>query len=340
MSQSALAEALDVTQGYISKIEAGMLSVADEKLVALAQVLRYPLHFFYQSGPLMGVSITEIFHRKRQEVPQRLLAKIHACVEVRIRNIAVLLRSVEMECKIPRFDIDEYESPADVARLVRAYCHIPRGPIQDLVQTLESYGVIVAPMNFETPKVDAISRWIPGLPPIFCVNMGVPKDRLRYSIAHELGHVVMHGGASPDMENEANKFAAEFLLPAQEIAADLIGIDLPRLAQLKRYWRVSMASLLHRAEDLQTITPSKARSLWAQMSKAGYRTREPVELDTQGDHPWLLHQLVAAHLNDLGYTTADMARILPLLEDELWAFYLQDQPEVATPERRRRMYAI
>lgn len=337
LSQAVLAEALDSTQGYVSKIETGVLIVSDEKLEMLCGVLNYPPEFFFQSGPLMGVGISEIFHRKRQDVPQKLLTKIHAGVEIRIRHVAQLMRALELSCNVPRFDIDEYGEPEEIARLTRAYWQLPRGPIPDLVQIIESAGGVVVPMDFETSKVDAISRWIAQLPPTFCVNKDTPKDRLRYSLAHEIGHMIMHGNPSAEMEIEANRFASEFLMPERDIRPDLIGLTLGKLAQLKRYWKVSMAALIHRAKDLGTITAHKARSLWVQMSSAGYKTYEPVELAADGEQPRLLAHMIDAHLQQLGYTPAQMRRVIPLCDEELWSFYLRAHAQDELPQARRKM---
>lgn len=337
LSQAALAEAMEATQGYVSKIETGVLAVSDDKLNMLCNVLHYPPEFFFQSGPLMGVGISEIFHRKRQDVPQRLLTKIHACVEVRIRHVAQLMRALDLSCNVPRFDVDEYGDPEEIARLTRAYWHLPRGPIPDLVQTIESAGGVVVQMDFETAKVDAISRWIPQLPPTFCINRDTPKDRLRFSLAHEIGHMVMHGTPSAEMETEADRFASEFLMPERDIRPDLIGLTLGKLAQLKRYWKVSMAALVHRAKDLGTITANKARALWAQMSKAGYKTHEPVELAADGEQPRLLNHMIAAHMQRLGYTPSQMRRVIPLGDDELWAFYLRAYAQDELPQARTRV---
>jgi len=337
LSQAALAEALDATQGYVSKIETGLLAVSDERLEALSGILNYPSEFFFQSGPLMGVGISEIFHRKRQDVPQKLLTKIHASVEIRIRHVAHLMRALDLSCNVPRFDIDEYGDPQEIARLTRAYWHLPRGPIPDVMQTLESAGGVVVPMDFETTKVDAISRWIPQLPPTFCVNQDAPKDRLRYSLAHEIGHMIMHGSPSPDMEIEADLFASEFLMPERDIRPDLVDLTLGKVAQLKRYWKVSMAALIHRAKDLGTITANKARSLWAQMASAGYKTHEPVELATDGEQPRLLAHMIDAHMKHLGYTPAEMRHVIPLNGDELRSFYLRSHMQEELPQARSRV---
>ncbi len=334
LSQEGLAERLGVTQGRVSKIEAGLLPVPDDLLDGLSRVLDYPRQFFFREGAAIGVGIAELFHRKRQDVPKKTLSKLHARIALRLREATDLLRATEIPCNVPRMDIDAYDGRADdIARLVRAGWRLPRGPIHDLVTALEDAGVVVVPMDFETPKVDAISRWLPGLPPFFFVNQAIPKDRCRFSLAHELAHVVMHDLANPDMERQANQFAAELLLPEREVRADLSDLSLAKLALLKRYWKVSMSALLKRAEDLGTVTPRRARALWAEMARAGYNRREPVELDPGGEQPILLHELVETHITELGYTESDMGSLVALNPGELWALYLQGHDLTRPPLR-------
>jgi Zn-dependent peptidase ImmA (M78 family) len=159
---------------------------------------------------------------------------------------------------------------------------------------------------------------------LFFVNESVPKDRYRLSLAHELGHMVMHTYPTPDIEAQAFQFAAEFLLPEREVKMDLHQVDLPKLVNLKRYWRVSMAALLKRAEELGMVTPNRARYLWTQMGKAGYTKREPIELDITGEQPRLLREIVEAHQKELGYSIEDLRVLLPLNDDEL-SEYLEDR---------------
>ncbi len=328
-SQKELADSLDVTQGRISKIEMGLLPVPDDLLETLSRILDYPTHFFFQEGSLVGVGLAEIFHRKRQDVPKKILSKVYAQIDIRYRHIEALLRAVEIPCNVPRLDIDEYGGHAEeIARILRERWHLPRKPIQDLTKTVEDAGIVVIPVDFETPRIDAISRWIPGLPPLFFVNKDIPKDRYRWSLTHELGHVVMHTLPNADMEKQANQFAAEFLMPEREIRADLTNLDLAKLTILKRYWKVSMAAILHRAGDLKAITTNQARYLWAQMARAGYKTHEPIELETGGELPSLLDELIEIYRKDLGYSIADLQEVIPLNEEELWSMYLQghDQP--------------
>jgi len=325
LGQKALAETLKVSQGTISKIETGLIPLSDEMIEMLSEVLDYPEHFFRQEGKSAGIGIAEIFHRKRQSVPQRVLNKIYAQIEIRIKHISTLLVSTEVSSNIPKMDVDEYGGRVEeIARAVRSQWNIPRGPIRDMTEAIEDAGGIIIPFDFETSLVDAISRWVPGLPPLFFMNERIPKDRYRLSLGHELGHMVMHTYPTPDIEEQAFRFAAEFLMPERDILMDLDNLNLPKLANLKRYWRISMAALLKRADELETIKPNQVRYLWAQMSKAGYKTNEPIELDVSGERPHLLYELIEAHQNDLGYTIEDLRMLIPLNDDELWKFYLQD----------------
>jgi Zn-dependent peptidase ImmA (M78 family)/DNA-binding XRE family transcriptional regulator len=325
LSQKKLAQALDVTQGTISKIETGLIPVSNEMIEMLSQVLNYPPHFFRQEGDITSIGIAEIFHRKRQSVPQHVLNRIYAQIEIRIKHVYSLLLSVEIPSNIPKMDVDEYSGQVEeIARAVRTRWQIPRGPIQDVTEVIEDAGGIIIALDFETLFVDAISRWIPGLPPLFFVNEHIPKDRYRLSLVHELGHIVMHTYPTPDIEEQAFRFAAEFLLPERDVIMDLRNLNLPKLVNLKRYWRVSMSALLKRSEELQAIKPNQARYLWSQMAKAGYKTREPIELDISGEQPHLLRELIEAHQKELGYSLDDLRILLPLNEDELWAYYLED----------------
>src|SRR6185437_12215941 len=121
------------------------------------------------------------------------------------------------------------------------------------------------------------------------------SDRERLTLCHEIGHLVMHQSVRPEIEDEANAFAAEFLMPEAEIRAQLADLTIHRLAALKSLWRVSMQALLYRAQELNVIGRGKAQYLWIQLSRLGYRTREPIELDPPREDASTLRQLVDVH---------------------------------------------
>lgn len=325
LTQTELARKLKTTQGRISKMEAGVADPPTKEYVGkLARILDYPPAFFAQPEQLLGIPIS--YYRKRQSVGKKILQKINAEMNIRRIHLSKLLAAADIESdySVPQLDIDEFDGDgAEVARSVKLLWQIPSGPIKNLIGVVEQAGCIVIPMDFPDKKIDAISQRAPGLPPIVFVSNSIPTDRLRFSLAHELGHLVMHFlGPTPNMEREADAFAAEFLMPADAIAKDMPKpVRLERIAALKPIWRVSMAALLMRAMDLGKVTKKMYQYYWTIMGKNGWRRREPPELDLSPEEPRLLRDLVKYHLKELGYSMEELASALCDKESEFQSRY-------------------
>ena len=190
------------------------------------------------------------------------------------------------------------------------------------MQTIEDNGGIIVPFDFETPKIDAISITVPNLPPLFFVNMDAPIDRLRFTLCHELAHVIMHQrDIDPDMEAQADRFASEFLLPSKEIRPFLRNLSLPKLGELKIYWKTSMQSILKKATTLNTITESQNRSLWIKLSANGFKTHEPFGDEIPKETPTLYKEIISVYRQDYGYTLAEFSNFINMLENETRELY-------------------
>ncbi len=207
---------------------------------------------------------------------------------------------------------------------MRAAWQVPRGPIHDLVGLLEAAGGIVIPFDFETDLVDAVSQWPWGMPPLFFMNSLVPADRMRFSLAHELAHVIMHRIPGPNLEEEADRFASEFMMPAREARAELEGINLERALRLKLKWRMSAQFVIRKARDVGSIKDQRYQSLCAYISKLGYRKHEPNPLPPET--PTTLRRLVGMHVNRLGYRADDVCGLVFSFEEEFNSQFLCENP--------------
>jgi hypothetical protein len=122
-----------------------------------------------------------------------------------------------------------------------------------------------------------------------------PGDRLRFSVAHELGHLILHrehGESEKEMDDEADRFASEFLLPEEPMRHELIPpITLTGLAQLKPRWKVSIQALIRRARDLEIITERQYKYLFQKLSKHGWRKQEPANLAVPVEKPRAIRQM-------------------------------------------------
>lgn len=340
LTQSALAAELGVSQAKLSRIEAELLEPEDDLVDSMASALRRPREFFFLRERAYGPGVSEFYHRKRQSVGAKALRQAHALINEDIISVKRLLRSAEVDTS--GFDqaagLEALDSsPEDAARAVRAVWGVPAGPIKSVVKLIEDAGGVVIPMDFPSSKIFAVSRYVPGLPPMFFIGSNTPGDLQRSTLCHELAHLLLHRTPNAEMETEADRFAAEFLMPADDIRDDFAdGVSLPRLAALKPHWRVSMKNLLYRAKTLGGISERNARYLWMRMGKLGYRRREPAELDIPTEKPSLLAELLEMHRQDLGFSLDQLQRLLLFSRPELETRYgLRTHPDLDGRPRLR-----
>jgi len=325
MSQADLSSSSGVSQGNISKLENGLIDSADDVVEMIASALNFPSSLFHELDRIYGLPVSvHPMYRKRSSVGQRSLDKLEAELNLRLMHVRRLLKSSDLspEFSLPELDIEDYGSPEEIANLVRRTWLLPSGPLSNLVESVERAGCIVSLCDFSNKSVDGVTVNAPGTPPCIFLNRNQPADRQRFSLAHELGHIVMHRVPTPTMEDEANKFASELLLPSKEVKPHLTGkLTIQRLAALKPMWRVSMQALLFKAGELNCITANQKKYLWIQMSRSGYRRQEPKELDFPPEQPLILPELIRIHLEDLGYKISDLSRFLHVYEDDMLSMH-------------------
>lgn len=315
MTQKELSENSKISQGHISKFEKGQLIIPHQQLKKISDVLKMPIPFFYQKGNIYGLGISNIYHRKRQSLPVQTLKQIQAVINIHTLNISSFLDSIEIKSpySFESFDIQDFGGDAMyIANLVRAHWRIPIGPINNLIDIIERASGIVIKHNFITNKFDAESRWLKedGLPPIFFLNENFPTDRMRFTLAHELAHIIMHRIPTPNMEEEANTFASEFLMPGKQILPDLVSFSIKKAARLKSKWRVSIASIIKRAKDLGVISDYQYRRMFTQLGVFGYRKREPIFLEDEKSN--FIPKIIDTYKKSLGYTIDDLCNSLKI----------------------------
>ena len=329
ITQGQLAKAVGVTQAAISKYEAGLQQVDEELIPRVADALDYPPQFFSQAMDIKGPGVSEYFHRKRARMSVALLNQVYALAEIRRLEILKLLESWEADTPtVPFLPIEEYEDdPPKIARTIRAVWQVPLGPIFNLTRTMEQNGCIIVGHDFGTRAIDGFSYRSANMPPVFHLNTALPPDRWRWTLAHELGHVVMHNGlgetdvSAKEAEQQADIFAGEFLAPGHELKSSLWNLDLQRLAGLKLQWKISMQALVMQAFRLGAINSQRKQSLFIQMSKSGYRQREPENLDPPIENPSWPFTLVKFHMTKLQYTREEMRGILAIGESDFQRYY-------------------
>jgi Zn-dependent peptidase ImmA (M78 family) len=339
--QNEAAECLRLPNVELSRIETGLKAPPAQLLVAAAEVFSVPIEFFDQTDTIYGAPVSvHPMWRKKSIVSATELHRIVAELNVRVVHLRKLLEATDLEPinKLPRLDSDEYgNDPEKIAALVRRFWLVPDGPIQDLTALVEDAGILIAHSDLGGSSVSGVKFSVPGMPHMIVLNRVQSADRMRFTLCHELAHVIIHHYPTPNMEEEANLFASCFLVPTDDVRSHFAGrkIDLRLLGALKPEWKVSMAALVFAAKRAGAINETQSQYLWKQFNIHNIKTRESPELDFSAEEPSTLSDLVSLHMNDMRYSLGELSKMLVMNEGELVKTYSIDLPG---PEKGRTVH--
>ncbi|MGL5858985.1 MAG: helix-turn-helix domain-containing protein [Angustibacter sp.] len=297
-TQEQLAAKAGVTQAALSRYENDLRDPDDHALAKVADALGVTTAFLRHAKRARAGMAVDVHMRRRATAPPGLWRQLEAQLNVHRWHACHLFEevSIRAEHHVPSFDPLDV-SPEGAARMVRAQWRMPAGPVRTLTQWLEAAGCLLIRDDFGTSRIDGLSQWA-GDHPLILFNDLIAIDRVRLTLAHELGHLVLHSAidGSEDVEAEANAFAAEFLMPADVIRPSLRNIKMGRLLDLKREWGVSMQALIERAYQLKLLNQSQRTSMCKAFSAKGWRTREPGGEDLAPERPELVGDITRALL--------------------------------------------
>jgi len=297
-----LGEKLNVSKQMISKYENGNGEPSFEKSLQLTNILEYPREFFYTRDNF-ELNSEGTFFRSRLTATQKSKdpASIALKYSVIVRDF--LEKYIEfpiLENRVNYETIEEYDL---IAQRMREYVGLDSGPIHDIIEIAELMGFTVISMDYSESKVDAFSS-MNSIENIngernnyFVIVTGTGERssfyRQQFSIAHEMAHWVLHQNINPQeldkeeykiMEDEANRLASIFLMPANSFGEELsskIVDEIDTYYNLKRKWNVSMAAMIKRAKDLEIINADQEVKLYKQLHYRKWKNPEPFDLETK-----------------------------------------------------------
>ena len=326
LSQPKLAKASGVPQAIISRLETSIpVKDAEKSLERIASVLDFPVSFFYQD---FRVYSPALLFRKKASTTLNALRKVEANTNL-CRIVYEELATVNevKNSNIP--DLSEFnhtESPSGYAAALRKVWLTPKGPINNLVKLLESNGVVLIPTKFDSEEISGISFYTAYNVPMIFVNTRHNSERQRFTLAHELGHLLMHSKKmiSADqmdrIESEADEFASEFLIPSEDFRILSGGrLEITDFMPLKNYWKVSIWTILRKCNDKSILPDWKYKNHMITLSSLGYRRTEPNPIPVEGTTT--LKLMFDYYFIDLNFTFADLAQKMHLKEQMLIDIY-------------------
>lgn len=317
-TKTRLAKELGVQVRSIQGYESGEYSPETERLERIAQLLRFPIEFFFGDDLPIIADHTASF-RSMSKMSDSLKQSA-----LGTGTIAFLLNDwIEKQFKLPAVNVPNLSdlAPEEAAATLRRMWGLGEAPIGNMIHLLESMGIRVYSLTIDAKEVDAFSVWHDNCPFVL-LNTFKSSEHSRFDAAHELAHLVrdrhsmLHGRThSPEMEREAQAFASAFLMPRASVIAYKPNFPtLPQLIKLKHTWGVSLAALTFRMHQLSLLTEWTYRNLSIQIAKSGYRTSEPEPMMHETSQ---VLGKVFKILRSEGVNRSDIARALSVHPDEL-----------------------
>lgn len=321
LTKLALAQKTGVTDRSITAYESGGSEPGDDKARTLASVLAFPLSFFYADDiseiPTEVISFRALSKTTAMDRDKTIVEGQFAKIVTEWLNNNFSLPDVDLPDLLSEVD-SKKNIPEIAADSLRSYWGLGQLPIPNLLNLLESKGVMIFSLSSNHDGTDGFSFWDGGRPYILYDPMKT-AERSRFDLAHELGHLILHRDKPvailrKDKERDANQFASAFLMPLRGLLSKCPReITLQALINHKQYWNVSVAALNYRLHKIGKTTDWVFRTICTQISAYG-RTREPYGLPPETS---LIISKALEALRAEGKTIEDISDELRLNEHDI-----------------------
>lgn len=311
-----LAELSGYQRQTISMYENGKSTPMDMTIIfQLSNALKFPPQFFMEKGIDMdsgstyfrALLTTNKKYRNQQEQKMEFVAQLYSFIQEYIDFPNV---------NLPVFP--DGVTPEEAARILREHWGLGNRPIANIIYVVEENGIVVTTFETDTDDVDAFSKMMKIDNQIkYFIGYSSNKtsaSRIHFDIAHELGHICLHGWSEDveslsktefkECEDQANAFAAAFLLPESSFKNDVLlkPLSLPYYRQLKQKWKVSIAAMFRRAYSLGIITADEYQASIRTMQRRSIWKNEPLDDVLITSEPSLLRTSVTMLLNEKIFT--------------------------------------
>lgn len=304
LSLRALGEKAGVTAMAISKYENNQSTPSSDVLLALAKALNVRTEYFFRQA---SIELENVEHREHGDLPKKEEVKVLADVREQLERWAELEKVLPAPWSKP-FSLPKglpkkvkgFDEIEEVAIAIRKHWNLGLNPISDLIDTIETKGIKVLITQYdEHEKFNGLSATVNGAP-VVVVGKHWTGDRQRFTLAHELGHLVLSNLLDKHLKSEEEKacdrFAGAFLAPKDSVI-ECLGVrrkrlELQELCLLKHDWGLSMMAWTFRAKDLNVIPYTAYKQLWKEhLGDWKKNKKEPGEI-YEAEKPRLFEQLI------------------------------------------------
>jgi Zn-dependent peptidase ImmA (M78 family)/DNA-binding XRE family transcriptional regulator len=281
-----------VSAQAIGKYERNEMMPGSKVLIALAQALGVSVSYLISEGV---INLEGVEFRKNGVTSKKEEAFIEAAVlsaVERYLEVENFVGAASLEWNQPQgfpFPVREMADAETAALHLRCLWNLGSDPIPNLVEFLEEKGIKVLALSFReniSGMMCKVHRREGSDVPVIILNKDDRGERQRFTLAHELAHLLLDVSEGIDEEKASHRFAGAFLIPADilrtEVGKHRHNISLGELFQLKAIYEVSVQAITYRCKDLGIIDNALYKRLFQVFTEQGWRNppyEEPLPVE-------------------------------------------------------------
>lgn len=334
LRKNNLARLVGVSDPQISKYEAGLQTPSEDVLEKISSALVMPIEYFFYERDRSFDLKSPIYYRSMSNTTQQQRRSAESKYLWLQDIYSYLWRFIEFPCvNLP--DIDppnsvEKISPEyieEVADYTREYWNLSDAPIENITRLLENNGLVIGFYDLGADTLDGFSHRSFDRPHIIVSTLKASAARIRFSLCHELGHILLHKNLRPEtlrnssefklIEKQAHRFAGAFIFPQTSFHQEITSINLSTFRLRKPRWKLAISAMIFRAKDLGIIDDEIERKLRRSYGAKKWSRCEPWDDEIEIDYPEMLKDALELVLSEKVQSRADILEAVPIPREDI-----------------------
>lgn len=297
MSTRALAEQAGISAQAISKYERNMDTPSSGVLIRLSKALNVKTEYFFRDRT---INLSAVSFRRRASLPRKeenaVLGSMKEWLERYLDVEDLFPNGQGCSFQLPEIDVHvkKLEDVETIAEELRKAWDLGFDPIVNLMELFEDKRIKAFLVDADQ-GFDACTFVTDDGTPVMAIKNGLPGDRQRFNLAHELAHNILTTDDGIDAEKVCHRFAGAFLVPKpaayRELGQKRSNLSEYELLLLKYKYGLSMQAWIYRAKDLGIISETLASRLFRSFRSRGWHIKEPGK-QLQAETPERIERLV------------------------------------------------
>lgn len=272
-SQQKLADAIGVSKQMISKYENSVSVPSSGVIINMAKSLGLSLDYFFTPS---AVELGVVNFRKKSKLSVKRLDAIKEEVKLKLGNYLEVENILKIDnvfdISIQKRKLNPSSGMEEVVSLIRKDWQIGFDPVHNITQLLEDQKIKVIEIAEEENLFDGMAALIDDKYAVIVINENFPIERKRFTLLHELGHLILTlpNVDSNEEEKYCNRFASEFLFPKSDVIKEFgtkrNSISVEELIETQKKYGISIQAIIYRLLDSNIISKHQHTSFYKQIN--------------------------------------------------------------------------